>query len=106
MQAQQQFQTGFKEGNKMVWAPPQNGRQSLAKEDCPVDIVRQEKWKTATIMEEPSDKLHDEKQKHGRIYGRRQTSLMFGSEWTALGCIDPIYYYYYYYYYSYFYLLN
>ena len=28
-----------------------------------------------------------------------KTSLMFGSEWTAFGCIDPIYYYYYYYYY-------
>ena len=30
-----------------------------------------------------------EKQKPGRIYGRRQTSLAFGSGWTALGCIDP-----------------
>ena len=27
---------------------------------------------------------------------------MFGSEWTALGCIDPSCYYYYYYYYYYF----
>ena len=36
-------------------------------------------------MEEPSDRLH-EKQKHGR----RETSLAFGSGWTALGCIvDP-----------------
>ena len=49
----------------MVLTPPQNGRQLLA-EDLPVDTARQgEKWKTATIMEEPSDGLH-EKQKHGR----------------------------------------
>ena len=42
----------------------------------------------ATIMEEPSDR-HHEKQKNGKRYDRRQTSLAFGSEWTALGCIDP-----------------
>ena len=48
----------------MVWTPPYNGRYSLAKEDLPVDTARQkEKRKTATIMEEPSDGLH-EKQKH------------------------------------------
>ena len=35
-------------------------------------------------MEELSDSLQ-EKQKHGRRYGRR--SLAFGSGWTALGCI-------------------
>ena len=40
--------------------------QSLAKDDLPVDTARkEEKRKTATIMEEPSDGLH-EKQKHGR----------------------------------------
>ena len=77
----------------MVWTPPQNGRQSLAKEDLKVDAAQQEeKRKTATIMEEPSDGHHEE-QKHGRRYGRRQTSLAFGSGWTALGCIDPIYRY-------------
>ena len=43
-------------------------------------------------MEEPSDGLHGE-QKHGRICGRRKTSLAFGSGWTALVCIDPIYIY-------------
>ena len=54
----------------MVWTPPQNGRQMLAKEYLPVDTARQEeKRKTATITEEPSDGLHEE-QKHGR-YGRR-----------------------------------
>ena len=37
-------------------------------------------------MEEPGDGLHEE-QRHGR----RWTSLAFGSGWTALGCIDPIY---------------
>ena len=42
---------------------------------------------TATIIEESSDELH-EKQKHGRRYGRRQTSLVFGSGWTALGFIE------------------
>ena len=41
--------------------------------------------------EEPSDGLHEEK-RHGRGYGRRETSLAFGSGWTALGCIDPICY--------------
>jgi hypothetical protein len=41
----------------------------LANGDLPVDISRQEeKKKTATIMEEPSDG-HHEKQKHGKIYG-------------------------------------
>ena len=52
----------------MVWTPPSNERQSLAKEDLPVDIAQQEdKRKTATIMEELSDGLHD-KQKRGRRY--------------------------------------
>ena len=74
----------------MVWAPPQSGIQSLVKEDLSVDPARQEeKRKTAAIMEEPSDGLH-EKQKRGRRYGKGQTSLAFGSGWTALGCIDPI----------------
>ena len=73
----------------MVWTPSQNGRQSLAKEDLPVDTARQEEVrKTTTIMEEPSDELH-EKKKPGRRYGRGQTYLTFGSGWTALGCIDP-----------------
>ena len=51
-------------------------------------------------MEEPTagiattyTKILDEEQKHGRRYGRRSTSLAFGSGWTALGCIDPIYRY-------------
>ena len=45
----------------MVWTSPQNGIQSLAKEDLPVNNARQEeKRKTATIMEELSD---GEKQK-------------------------------------------
>ena len=75
----------------MVWKPPQNGRQSLAKEGLPVDTARQEeKKKTATIMEAPGDGIHEE-QKHGRGHGRRQTSLAFGSGWTAFGCIDYIY---------------
>ena len=70
---------------EMVWTPPQNGRQSLAKEDLPVDPARQEKKrKTATIMAEPSDGLHG-KQKHGI----KQTFLAFGSGWTAPSCIDP-----------------
>ena len=63
------------------------GRQSLAEEDLPVDTARQEKKrKTATIMEEPGDGLHEE-QRHGRGYGGEQTSLAFGSGWTALGCV-------------------
>ena len=46
--------------------------------DFPVNATRQEeKRKTATIMEEPSDKLH-EKQKHGR-------NDIFGT-WE---CLDP-----------------
>ena len=49
---------------------------------------QEEKRKTATIMEEPSDG-HYEKQKHGRKYGSGQISLAFGSGWTALGCMDP-----------------
>ena len=76
----------------MVLTPPQNGRQSLTKEDLPLDTARQEKRKTATIMDEPGDGLHEE-QGYGRRYGRRQTSLAFGSGWTALGSIDPIYKY-------------
>ena len=72
----------------MVWIPPQNGRQSLAYEDLPVDIARQkEKKKTATIKEEPNDGLH-EKQKHEGSHSRRQTYLTFGNEQTALSCID------------------
>ena len=38
-------------------------------------------------MQEPSDGLH-EKPKHGRRYGRGQTSLAFGSGWMALVCVD------------------
>ena len=73
----------------MVCTPPKNVRQSLAKEDLSIDIARQEKKrKTATVMEEPSDGVH-EKQQHGRSYGRRQTSLAFGNEQRALSCIDP-----------------
>ena len=65
----------------MVWTPPQNGRQSFTKDDLPADTARQEdKRKTETVMEEPSDGLY-EKQK----YGRRLTYLVFGSGWTALG---------------------
>ena len=41
-------------------------------------------------MEEPGDGLHEE-QRHGRGYGEEYTSLAFGSGWTALGCVDPIY---------------
>ena len=49
-------------------------------------LARQEKKrKTATIMEEPGDGLHEE-QRHGR---GRQTSLAFGSRWTTFGCTDP-----------------
>ena len=62
----------------------------LAEEDLPVDSARQEKRrKTATIMEEPGDGLHEE-QRHGRGYGGEQTSLAFGNGWTALGRVDPI----------------
>ena len=39
-------------------------------------------------MEEPSDELH-EKQKHGKRYGRRQTSLAFGNGYAAPNYIDP-----------------
>ena len=53
--------------------------ESLAKEDVPVDTARlEEKRKTATIMEDPSNGLH-EKLKHGRRYGRRWTSSAFGN---------------------------
>ena len=73
----------------MVWTPSQNGRQSLAEEDLPVDTARQEKKrKTATIMEEPGDGLHED-QMHGRGYGRRQTSLAFGNGYAAPNYIDP-----------------
>ena len=43
--------------------------ESLAEEDLPVDTARYEKKrKTATIMEEPGDGLHEE-QRHGIGYG-------------------------------------
>ena len=42
----------------------------LKKINLPVDTARQEKRKNATIMEEPSDGVH-ENQKHGISYGRR-----------------------------------
>ena len=76
----------------MVWTPSQNGRQSLAEEDLPVDTARQEKKRKTAIMEEPGDGLHEE-QRHGRGYGGEQTSLAFGSGRTALGCVDPKYIY-------------
>ena len=64
----------------MLWTPPQIGRQLLAKEDLPVDTARQqEEWKTAAIMEELSDGLH-QKYKHGRRYGKRYTTLAFRSD--------------------------
>ena len=68
----------------MVWIPAQNGRQSLAEDNLPVDTVRQEKRKIATIIER-SDGLHEKK--HGRRYDRRQTSLAFQNGQTALSCI-------------------
>ena len=43
-------------------------------------------------MEEPGDGLHEE-QRHGRGYGGEYTYLAFGSGWTALSCVDPIYIY-------------
>ena len=50
----------------MARTPSYNGRHSLAEEDLPVVTARlEEKRKTATIMEEPGDGLH-EKQRHGR----------------------------------------
>ena len=49
-----------------------------------------EEEETRKYHEEPDDGLHEE-QKHGRKSDRRSTSLAFGSGWTALGCIDPIY---------------
>ena len=53
----------------MVWTPPQNARQSLAKDDLPMNTARQEeKRKTAAFMKKPGDGLHEE-QKHGRRYG-------------------------------------
>jgi hypothetical protein len=43
----------------------------LTEEDLSVEIARYEdKRNTATILEEPTDGLH-EKQKYGRIYSRR-----------------------------------
>ena len=63
----------------MVWTPSQNGRQSLAEEDLPVDSTLQEKRKTAAVMEEANDGLH-EKQKHENRCDRRQkTPLSFGN---------------------------
>ena len=65
------FRQNAKKAIEMVWTPPQNGSQSLVKEDLPVDTARwEEKRKIATIMEEPSDGLH-ENQKLGRRYDRR-----------------------------------
>ena len=51
-------------------------------------IIQLSKNTAATIMDEPGDGLHEE-QWHGRGYGGEQTSLAFGSGWTALGFIDP-----------------
>ena len=54
------FRQNLKMAIEMIWTPPQNKRQSLAREDLPVDTARQEekkKKKTATVMEEPSDGL-------------------------------------------------
>ena len=75
------FRQNLKKTIEMVWTLPLNERQSLDKEDLPIDTERQkeeEERKTATIMEEPSDGLH-EKQKNGRRYGRIKTSLTFGN---------------------------
>ena len=42
-----------------------------SEKDLPMDTAqKEEKRKAATIMEEPTEGLH-EKQKHGRRYGRR-----------------------------------
>ena len=83
------FRHNLKKAIKIVQTPPQNGKQSLTKENLPVDTARQEeKRKAATIMEEPSGGLH-EKEKHGRRYGRSQTFLAFISGQAALSCIDP-----------------
>ena len=58
----------LKKTTDMIWTRPLNGRQSLAEEDFAMDSAwQEEKWKTAIIMEEPSDELH-EKQNHGRSY--------------------------------------
>ena len=65
----------------MVWAPLYNELYSLA-EDLSVNTGCEEgeKKKTATIMEDPSDRLF-EKQKHGRRYGRKYRYLWcFGTD--------------------------
>ena len=66
----------------MVWT------QLLAEEDLPVDTAQQEeKRKTATILEELSDGLH-EMQKHGGRYGRDRHLGIW--EWIdSSSCIDP-----------------
>ena len=82
------FRLNSTKATEMERTLPWNGRQSLAKEVLPVDTAwQEEKRKTATIVEEPSDGLR-EKQKHGRRYGRGQTFLVFGNGQTVLGCID------------------
>ena len=73
----------------MVWTPPQNRRQLSAKDDLSMDTARQEeKRKTATIMEEPSDFMRSRNMEEDMAEDRR---LAFGSGWTTLGCIDNIY---------------
>ena len=64
----------------MAWSPPQNG--VFIEDDLPMDTAQwEEKWKTTTILEEPSDR-HNEKQKCGRSYDN-------GNGQMALSCIDP-----------------
>ena len=64
----------------MILSSPQNGRQSLTKDDLPVDTTQQEeKRKTATIMEERSDGLHEM---------QKMDFLTFGNEQAARRCRD------------------
>ena len=45
---------------EIIWAPPQNGRNSLVDKDLPVHITRYEKKRNnARIIVEPSDGLRD-----------------------------------------------
>ena len=71
----------------MVWTASQNRRQMLVKEDLPVDTAwQEEKRKTATVMEEPSVRLHENQIQEEVMVKDRQVYL--GMD-MALSCVDP-----------------
>ena len=67
----------------MVWTPPQNGRQSMAEEDLPVEGEEED------CNNHGSDGVR-EKQKNGRRYGRYISRLGMDNYMYLVGLVVSV----------------